>query len=526
MSELHVFITTTNGNGDYLEFKLMFSAGKQNAGPGYVGTITSPEPVKNITFPPTLTDPVFFSYPYNSEEGTAIVRGISAKIISEGGDIPSSCTLELLELPDPATNEWTTLSTGDITLKHPTTGVDIFTNPQGIAIIGGYIFGLDYDSRLLTILGVNELVNKSGNYTVQTVPYDMSEVIGDENARVRAVIALGSKLYSLFINYYEEEEDPEEWAHSKGYITRFDVSGTALSNSMMSTVGKNPQEVVPGIDEDENVQLFIPAIGGEQLTDDADTIATNGIESNICVLPAEGAWAGSAPVLLTGDTHGAGLATAYDIHDLGIVARNGDSPVFILTAMYGGADYYQLYYRIYLSTVNKMLSLRTTLPDLPPTLSEAAASGAITVIDEGVILTDKVNPVGLYHPSINIIQHPTDPEKDLVVLCTGSTILITRVLAYGSRTAKEAPEPPEPSSAKDTTPEPPYSKNNPYTIFANAGGVNMNSIDITRESLYQAERKNISLKHGGRMIRAGGAAARLGTRAPAAPAKGEGEGEK
>jgi hypothetical protein len=535
MSKLHVFITTTNGDYLYNNFKLMFSAGKQNAGPGYVGAIASPEPVKNITIPATLPDPVFFSYPYNPEGGPAIVRGLLAKITSEGGEIPSSCVLHLVEVPDPASDVWRYDLSEDIVLKYledpddpDSEKIDLLTNPQGIAVIGDYILGLDYDSQLLTILGVNELLGQSGNYIPAIQPYDMSLIVDYTNYRGRAIIALGNKLYPLFINYYEV--DPDVWEHWPGCIARFDVSGTTPSGGIKSIVGKNPQEVVPGIDGSGNTWLFIPAIGGEQLTDDADTIATNGTDSNICILPAEGTWPDPAPTLLTGDPKGSvGLATAYDIHDTAIVFRDGNSPVFILTAMYNGVDYYQLYYNIYLSTVDRMLTLRG-LPS-PPTLSQAEAGKVITLIDRGVITTDKNDPAGLYHPSINIIQHPADPEKDLIVVCTGSMTLITRVLAYGSPTAEEVtvlpPMPPESDSGTDPDPATPpvSSKNNPYTLFGNAGGMNMNSIDITIETLYQAMRGDVSLKRGGRMSRPGGAAgqaatsaARLGTPAPAAPA--------
>ena len=205
--------------------------------------------------------------------------------------------------------------------------------------------------------------------------------------------------------------------------------------------------MVPGINGNGDTVLFIPVIGGEQLTDDGDTIATNGKYSNISVLlDPEGDWAyqdNLVTVLLTGDSKvGVALATAYDIHDLGVVCRNGVSLVFILTAMYGGTDYNRLYYRIYFGTVDGLLSLLTppATPLVPPTafppsLSDAVRLGALTVIDEGEVESDPSEPEGLYHPSISIVQHPTDPEKDLVVFCTGSTILVTRALAYGSPTA-------------------------------------------------------------------------------------------
>ena len=231
------------------------------------------------------------------------------------------------------------------------------------------------------------------------------------------------------------------------------------------------------------------------------------------------------------------LVTAYNIHDLGVICRNGASLVFIMTAMYGGPDYNRLYYRIYLGTVDGLLSLLNYTPpeskdsDNPPvrvipTLSQAVEAGVLTVIDEGGMESDPAEPAGLYHPSINIVQHPTDPEKDLVVVCTGSTILITRALAYGSPTAKDPPVPPEPASGADPAPEPPYSRNNPYTLFGNAGGPSMNCLDITIETLYQSMR-GVSLKRGARMSRAaGGAGAKAATSAAKLGTKGAAAGEK
>jgi hypothetical protein len=569
--EIHVFITTTNGDDDYTHFKLMFSPGIQNPDTGYVGAIAGPIPVKNITLDAAVHDPVFFSYPYNPDNESAIVRGLLADIDSKGGDIPSTCKIRLVEVPDPASDVWRYDLSGDIRLRYlkpvppnnpddpppPPVETDLLTNPQGIAVIGNYIFGLDYDSQVLTILGVNELLGRSGDVTPVNGPYDMStllaRLLNDDtgNARGRAIIALGNKLYPLFINYFKERGD--NWVHGPGIITRFGVSGTVLTDDQIVYVGMNPQEVVPGIDGSGNTWLFIPAIGGEQTTDDSDSLGANGTESNICVVPAEGDWPinEEATILLTGDPNETlGLTEVYDIHDIAIICRDENSFVYILTAKYGGESYASLYYRIYLTTVDVLLSLNPPGPGpdgagvpagpddplpSPPTLSQAKEAGKLVVVDEGEVVSDPSDPEGLYHPSINIIQHPADPEKDLIVVCTGSMILVTRALAYGSPTAVKqlVPPPlPEPNSGTDPDPAttPVSSKNNPYTLFGNEGGVNMNSIDITIETLYQAKRGNVSLKRGGRTSRPGGAAgmaatsaARLGTAAPATPAKEEGE---
>jgi hypothetical protein len=564
---VHVFFTTTNGDKDYQKFRLMFSAGKQDAGPGYVGTIAAPVPVKNVEIVPDLPDPVFFSVPFSVAE-KGFVRGILARIRSVGGVVPSSCTLEFLSLPEPASDEWKHLSEGEITLiycpdpVHPDTFKKLLTDPQAFASVGDIIFGIDHDTRLLTILGISELVGKHGPYIPEAQPYDMSVYLNDvdddddETIRGRAIIALESKLFPLFLDYVWNERT-EKAIHAPGILTRVGVAGRELAYEKKAIMGKNPQEVCPGVDrngeepenedgeENADVKLFVPCIGGDWLSDDGDTIATNGEESVICVLDANGDWTteynGIAPVLITGDSNQVSEATAFDIHDLGVIMRNRASLFFILTVMYGGASFSRLYYRLYLSTVGEMLDLlnqtnppppdppeppepsASTVSDDPPlprpTLSGAVALGALKVIDEGEIASNANEPAGLYHPSLNIVQHPTDKEKDLVVLCTGSMTLVTRALAYGSPTAKNAPEPEDGTeSGEEAGAEPPYSRSNPYLLFANNGGVSMNSLDISIETLYQALRGNVSLKHGVRMSQSSFAgAARMGTAAPVAP---------
>jgi hypothetical protein len=69
-----------------------------------------------------------------------------------------------------------------------------------------------------------------------------------------------------------------------------------------------------------------------------------------------------------------------------------------------------------------------------------------------------------------------DDSEDRLWLVLGSPFLVTKAQAYGSPTMVE-PEA------------------NPFAMFSCIGGVNVNSVDLTIETLHQAQRE-VSLKRG------------------------------
>lgn len=471
-----VMIAVTNLDEKYENGKLMFSAGRQNTKAGDVGSIASPISVRNIKFSPDLPDPVFLTYPYSTRK-RARVLGLLAEITSEGGTIPSSCVYRLIEVPSPVSRKWKKLS-GKITLKH--NGASIFTDPRGIANLGDYIFGIDYDSMLLTILGLKELWGASGNCVPVNAPYDLTSLLGTAGYgyRGQSIIALGNKLYPLYI---DTNPGATVFAYSK--IARLSVSGAALTGGVAVYVGRNAQETAPVIDSLGNTQLLIPAIGGMQ-----NAGSTNGIASKICILPAEGNWTSleTAPILVTGDPNG----IEGDIHDLAVACRDENSLVFILLTMYN-QTYDHLDYTIYQGTVKDVLSLLDSSQQNIPTISGAVTANKLVKVDDGIIAspTAAPDPSGLYHPCISMIQHPTNPEKDLLVFVAGSQIMVSRAAAYGSPTALGG------------------FKVNPYVMFNNNGGVNLNSIEFPIETLYESIRGKGSFRRGVRMSRAADAAA-------------------
>ncbi|MDR3123839.1 MAG: hypothetical protein LBU16_08700 [Treponema sp.] len=492
-----VMLTTTDLDEDYEDGKLMFSAGLLNAAPGHVGSISSPIPVTTPTLqlPTSLHDPVVMSYPVNSANVDA-VQAFLFKILSKGGVIPSSCTLRVMEVPSPATANWTDLTgsqtkTDDIRLKYG--GNDIFTDPRAITWHGGHLFGVDYDSPLLTILGKTELNGQSGDCTPLIAPYDLSTLLnGDSEARGQAIATLSNKLYALYISV---NKDATQFNPSK--IIRLDVSGTSLTNGVMSYLGRNGQEICFIKDSNGNIWILIPCIGGMQNVD-----KTNGKNSSIRILPVTDEWPEEADTLVTGDpTDG----LEGDIHDLAAFFRDGSSYVFILLTLYG-LDYTALNYSVYMGKADDVVDLLDPTQQNIPTIMDAVRQNKLIKIDDGSINSPtKDEPSGLYHPCIFPIQHPTDPEKDLIVFVRGSEIIISRALAYGS-----------PTAIGDF-------KENPYVKFTNAGGVNLNSIDDTisaRDQLFGEDRK--AHKHGGRLSSAADAAAA----AKAAKASGESGGEE
>jgi hypothetical protein len=478
--EMEVVMASTNLDAGFAEGRLMESLGLQNAGPGHVGSIASPIPVKNIKIDPTLPDPVIDNFPYNDGCG-AHVRGLLHRIRSKAG-FPSTSKIQLLDIPHPARRKWRKLS-GEITLKYA--GVSIFTDPRGTAHVGDFLFGSDYDSPTVPILGKDELRGQSGNYPVANAPFDLSAQLDNDSwARGQGIVSAAQKLYPHFIS-----TDVGATTFNFSKVIRLGVSGKNLSFETKALIGKNTLETTPVKDAAGNVQLLFSSGGGPQKPN-----ATNLTESNICLLPALGAWPQYDPddpvlqcVLVTGDPASVAIP-GYDFHSMAAAFRDEDSLVFILTTEFGPL-FKSLMYRIYLTTVGKLLSVYN--PTQPPNLSSlvGGTNGILTVVDENILVSPGEVPYGIYHPAINLIQHPTDIEKDLVVFTTGSQIIVSRALAYGSPTAVGQPE----------------LNPNPYQIMANTGGVSLNSITFPIESLYEALRNEGSFKRGARLTRGGGA---------------------
>jgi hypothetical protein len=506
VKENKILISYTIEDQGFQQAKLMYVAGKEDAGKGNLGTIVLPKPAEDVEIAPTLPDPVVFSYA-NTKGNNIRLREVLAKIDSDADPLrASTCTLTVL-VPEVDDN-WVSL-TKDVTLvltPPPDTKADpvpALRNPHGMAEAGEWLYFVDYESRHIAMVKKEILENVAQGDKLVVPIFDLSSAFaGDANAKGQAIIALGGKLYVLYIS-----ADAGATEHEPGHLIRLSIDGTtgALAVETKTRVGKNPQSIIPVMRKENGVDvvyLLIPAIGGEQGYEGT----TNGTDSDIRVVPALGSWPDpeegeSAEVVVTGDAYppppppnppaAAGAEepepedpepnptpTAYDIHAVGAAMRGGDSRLFILTQIYD-SDAKKAYWRLYQISVSDFLDLRTKT-GAPLTLTQATklTSGDLEVQDGGVMVTPDLEFADdiyfwdfLYEQTLR-----KDDKEDRIWLVLGSPFLVTKAWKYGSPTMVD-PEA------------------NPFAMFSCIGGVNVNSVDLTIETLHQAQRE-VSLKRG------------------------------
>jgi hypothetical protein len=482
-----ILVSYTIEDQGFGEGKLMYVAGRENAGDGDLGTIVLPMPAEDVKIDPTLPDPVVFSYS-NTEDNIVRLREVLVKMDREEPGELSDCTLTVL-VPEVEDN-WVSL-TKDATLVMPappnaakTDPDPALRNPHGLAQLGNYLYFIDYDNHLIVYVTKDELENAERGAPITAGICDLASTFGTfdaPKARGQAIIALGDKIYALFILTDLETYDD----HDYGYLVRLSVGNAgALTVDTFTRVGKNAQSIIPvsrkvnGVD---TTYLLVPAIGGEQHYDGT----TNGTDSNICVVEALGTWNTNADIKVTGDDPESvpvpvpepEPTAAYDIHAVGAAMRDGDSELFILTQTYDNNAKKALW-RLYEITVANFLDIpdETTLTDA----THISGGKELNVQDEGFMVPPKEELVSddIYFWDILYEQAPKKAE-DRLWLVLGSPFLVTKPDAYGSPTAPLA---------------------DPFMMFSCIGGINVNSVDLTIETLHQAERE-VSLKRGVRSSR-------------------------
>jgi hypothetical protein len=474
---MDILATYPGESWEYKSARLMYITGKQDAQAGSVGTIVSPRQAEGVIIDSGLPDIKVFSLMWKGE-----LRQLLVKIKSKGGE-PSSCTVRLIK-PRPGRG-WKSLS-GDGALVS-NTGIPLLFNPHALAEWGDLIYLIDYESRSIVILGEDELAGMSGDYVPLRAPVSLADDLPG-TAKGQAIIVIDYKLYALYL----AADDTEEPTHEPGILCRLDIgSNGALTYETQTSVGKNPQAIIPVYDGTA-YQLLIPAIGGAQYY----TGATSSIESNITCVPARGDWPDvdtGAPVLVTGDAYPpptppdsksddpAPVPTAYDIHAVAAGSRCKSSMLYILTQIYNGdRDHDQIaYWRLYKTTVGQFLALASAA-GAPLTLSGALTSG-LEPIDEGEITS--IVPGGIYFWDLLYAQTPEISDAgDLLWVALGSPLLVTRAAEGGYG----APDVSTPDGEIE----------NAYLMFGFNGGNNVNSIDLTIEAINQEKRGNVSLKRG------------------------------
>jgi hypothetical protein len=471
---MDIFVTYAGESREYNSTRLMYIEGKQNARPGTVGTIVSPKQAKGVIIDSAIPDVNEFSFSWRGK-----LRQLLVKTQSKGGQ-PSSCTVRLLK---PRTDRgWKSLS-GDVTLVSgalDTAGnpIPILFNPHALAEWGDMIYLIDYESHKIVILGADELEGMSGNYVPLQLPFTFTSP--DQvplNGKGQSLVILGDKLSALYI-----ATNATAATHEPGVLCRLDIgSNGALTYDTGVFVGLNPQAIVP-VNDGDAVQLLIPAIGGYQHYDGT----TNGVESNVCCVPALGSWPSAAAVLLTGDDPDSGggsgeskdtdpaptTPATYDIHALAAGTRGASNKLYILTQVYinGSTSITQDgLWRIYETTVGAFLSLPASTP-----ITTAVTAGKLKKTDEGVV--ESLDYSGVYFWDLLYAQTDDISDAgDLLWAGLGSPILVTRAAegGYGSPTSGEE---------------------RAYVMFGFNGGNNVNSIDLTIETINQAKRGGLSLK--------------------------------
>jgi hypothetical protein len=444
----------------YQQGKVMEIIGKKDAVGGVnanVGTLALPLQAPGVQINPDVPDPVMFSYLWNGQ-----LRELLVKIKSQGGQ-PSTCTFDVL-VPS-ADGDWVTRAS-DINLVK-SDGSPASFNPHSLAQSGSTLFITDYENQWQTIVDTNllEAVSSGGNVVVPT--FDLSVQLNNVDAKGQASIIVNSKLYALYI-----VTDATATSYQPSQLVRMSIgSGGFLTFDTKTRTGLNSQSIIP-VNNGPTLYLIIPSIGGPQ----SYTGQTNGKNSTICYVIAEGSWSATAPSKVTGDDAATPLLS-YDIHGIGAAMRNENSALYILTQIYDNNSRSALW-RIYYTTVGNFL----LIPD-GTTLSNAVGPNRLTVVDEGTAnATDPEVPYGIYFWDILYEQTPAaSDDGDRLWVAMGTPILVTRAgenfedPGYGSPTALFQ---------------------NAYAMFGYLGGtnVNMNGMDLTVEATNQAKRGNVSLK--------------------------------
>jgi hypothetical protein len=449
----------------YQNGSLQYIAGLEDSAGGStpsIGTVNDPA-ASAVSIETTVPDPVIFSFPYTG--GGVTVRALLGKIVSKGGVPASSCNYSVLQ-STAANLPWTPVSAtmGQNIIFQDSLGNPVATNPHGLVWVGNFLYIIDYESQKIYRMGKTDLDALANGNTYTPYAFNLSGVLDNENAKGQAIIALqnGGANY-LFALYLVNNSSGS--AYEESILVRLNVDSStgnityAGSNNQV-TLGLNSQAIIPVTNSAGTVTLLIPEIGGSQ-----GGGTSNGTRSDIYAVPAFAATL-AANKLVTGDPSASPL-TAYDIHAIAASteARDG-ATVYILTADYT-SSYSGANWKLYKTTVSGILG-----------------SAGKTLSNAGFTVADQDNSAAGtsgYFWDILLENAPSEDAARLWFL-RGSPILAALANYYGSPTVT----------------------GNPYAYFtAGSGsgtinGENVNSFDLTAETLRQAQR-GVSLKRGFRL---------------------------
>jgi hypothetical protein len=466
--ENKLIINYTGMGKSYGGAKVMCIAGRENSGPDDLGTIVAPMPAQDVNIDPSVPDVVLFSYA-NTKGGNVRLRVVVVKIWSVGGGT-STCTVSVYV---PVVDGLWISKTEDVTI----TGDDgtLLRNPHGMVDTGDKLSFIGYESQVILTVTEDALESAGDGENITAEALDLSRDLDDDNARGQAIIALDGKVEALFLS---ANAQATEFGPSQLLRLGFDADGK-LEFETKTFVGKNAQSIIP-VFWNNKIWLLIPAIGGRQLL----TGATNGVNSNICVVQADlEEWPANAAIKITGDVYPPPTPTsdpvpdptAFNIMAVGAAMRDGNSKIFILTQVYN-QDAKSAFWELYRTTVDTFFSIENT-----PTLSDAVTANKLESIDEGMVeAADPTLPYSVYFWDIVYEQsHRNNEDEDRLWIALGSPLLVTKPNKYSS----------------------PSKPNGPFIMYYCVGGENVNALDLPIETLHQAIRQ-VSLKRGMRGARA------------------------
>jgi hypothetical protein len=409
-----------------------------------------------VPLEPKMQDPKLLPFAF-SQDPVILV----AKVTTETAGGPSTCLYDLYGPDAGGGKAWKRLAQ-DVTLV--SSGDPVLTNPYGVAQAEDLLCMVDFDSRSVYSLGVNELNGLSGDHDLFFPPLDLSVAPPNSTtpilplgAKGQSIIALrgpdGVKyVFAIFIVYTGNTVPTMVWSPS--ILVRMKINdGGTLQYVDHIELGINAQELIPVASDNNSITFFVTCYGGSQNLDGS----TNGNKSMLQKVVVNFTTSNmTATPILTGDTSTS--ASTYDIR--AFAARLDGNGAYLLTGTLDGTPAENQNWTLYKTEVATLLGYSAA-----KALSAAELAGDIVNVDFGQ--SDPGNYWDIF------IETGLDVTGDRLWFLRGSTIEVTAAEDYGDD--KKTFEPGYGSGQLD--------------------GINVNSVAFTAETIRQAS-LGMSLKRG------------------------------
>jgi hypothetical protein len=416
MSENELLLSYSVLNDAYQSGLLKQIRGQPAANTAEVASIANPDETY-VPIEANASDPKLFSYAMGQDPAI-----LMAKVTTTPGTQPSSCKYTLAAPDASCGKAWKVLSR-DIVLKY--NGNEVATNPYGVAQVGNMLYIIDYDSRFIYPLGVNELNGlEAGDHELAFPPFDPNTIVPPEttgagllaNAKGQAIIAVkngtSTDLYAL---YTVADLIPYPPVYSDSIMIKVSIGayGTLSYVAKVADLGRNAQELILLQNISGQPYLFIPALGGPQLAG-----STNGGYSKLDKV-ALNASTLQKTTALKGDTFSTPTTPpTYDIRAIAGAQRTpaSNDPVYILTGSMD-ANYNQKW-KLYRTSSNDLFGLNDV------TISQAESSRKLVQVAFGD--GDPGNYWDIFYEQGNVLA------GDRLWFLKGSPIYITSAESYGT----------------------------------------------------------------------------------------------